>query len=115
MKTVIYAPRALERLDQIYRYRFEQWGEVQADLYYDRLIDRIEALAAGKWPHGRSCELLVKHRVDASGLKYYREGSHYIVFRDTFGQWILLEIFHKKSDLERRITRLTQHEPPLGG
>lgn len=39
-----------ERLDEIYRYTREQWGEAQAEIYLSGLFSRFEQIAARAFP-----------------------------------------------------------------
>lgn len=41
---------AAHRLDEIYRYTAERWGEAQAERYIRGLFDRFEAIAARRFP-----------------------------------------------------------------
>ena len=54
MKTVLFAPAALDRLAELLAWTVERFGEAQAQGYAARLARRLEAPAAGEGPkaHG---------------------------------------------------------------
>lgn len=114
MKAVIYAPEALARLEELYDYGYRTWGAERADAYYDRLIGRLEALATGELPRARPCGLLFRHEPDAeamAGLSYYREGSHYLILRETADTIELASVLHESMDLESHVGGIaTGHE-----
>ncbi len=68
MKRVVFAPAALERLDDILAWTVEKFGEGQAGVYAAQLAGRIDVLAAGTGPKAQSCERLMHGVRDASGL-----------------------------------------------
>ena len=60
MKSVVYAPTALDSFDEILEYTVDTFGEAQAVTYTEQLVARIEALAAGAAPRARPCEFLMR-------------------------------------------------------
>jgi toxin ParE1/3/4 len=44
------AARALHRLDEIFDYTCDRWGEAQAERYLRGMLDRFEAVAARRIP-----------------------------------------------------------------
>ncbi len=46
MSVFCVEPTADQRLDEIYEFTADLWGERQADLYIQRLFDRFAAIAA---------------------------------------------------------------------
>ncbi len=50
--------------------------------------------------------MLLPENPNAAGLKYVREGSHYLILRETAVLLELVEIFHVHMDLERHISGL---------
>lgn len=111
MKTVVYAPVALARLADILEYTIEKFGEAQADAYTAQLAARIEALATG--PRAWRCELLMQGVRDASGLTYYREGSHFLILREKRDTLEVVEILHGRMNLDEHLERLAKegHHP----
>ena len=106
MKAVIYAPAALARFADILEYTIQSFGEAQADAYTAQLAARIEALAAGTGPRARRCELLMRGVRDASGLTYYREGSHFLILREKPNTPEVVEILHGRMNLDEHLERL---------
>ncbi len=108
MKAVVFAPAALGRLADILSYTVERFGEAQAEAYAVQLARRLEALAAGEGPKAGPCEPLMRGVREASGLKFYREGSHYLILREGPGTLEVVEIFHQRMNIEAHLERLTE-------
>ncbi|MCO6188510.1 type II toxin-antitoxin system RelE/ParE family toxin [Rhizobium sp. L1K21] len=107
MKTVVYSPAALARLEDIADYTFEQFGEAQAEAYVRRLTLRVDTLAAGEGPAARPCGVLMGGDQEATNLCYYREGSHVLILRERADILDVVEIFHERMDIECHLRRLT--------
>ena len=71
-----------------------------------RLLQRLESLASVEISYAQSCAPLLPDHPNAAGLKYVREGSHYLILRETADLLELVEIFHVSMDLERHIGAL---------
>ena len=112
MKEIFYAPAALARFADILEYTIQNFGEVQADAYTARLAARIEALAAGTGPRARPCELLMQGVRDASGLTWYREGSHFLILREKSDTLEVVEILHGRMNLDEHLERLAEEGQP---
>lgn len=107
MKQWRLTPCAEESLVDIFTWTIKNFGERQALAYRDGLIARINKLASGALPHGRSCAALMQGRIGAESLTYYREGGHYIIMRDTDELLEVLEFFHQSSDISNQLIKLT--------
>lgn len=112
MKTVVYAPAATARLEEILTYTWETFGAAQAEAYTTQLIERLEALASGRGPRPRSCELLMESgglpaTGDTAGLSYYREGMHFLILRDTPDRLEVIEILHARMNLDHHLRALS--------
>jgi len=99
---------AERRLTEIAERTVKEFGRAQALAYQEALIERINSLASGQAPHARSCEVLMRGRRLASGLLYYREGSHYIIIRETADTLEILDFLYERFDLVRHIERLSK-------
>ena len=113
MKAVVYAPAALARFADILEYTIEKFGEARADAYTAQLAARIEALAAGTGPRARRCELLMRGVTDASGLTYYREGSHFLILREKPDMLEVVEILHGRMNIDEHLERLEKEDHPF--
>ena len=100
MKPFRLTPQAEARLTDIAFWTVSQFGVDQARRYERELTDRLKALASGNPPHGRSCGLLVPDK-DSDDLYYYRQGRHYIVYRDTPSQLIVIDFVHGSRNLPK--------------
>lgn len=54
--------RASEHLAGLYRYGFEQWGEVQADVYYDNLLEHLDGLCGHPFQYREITEIRPGYR-----------------------------------------------------
>jgi toxin ParE1/3/4 len=89
-------PRALADLENIWRYTTEQWSEEQAEIYHNKIVDSMAALATGRL-RGRSAEDV------RPGYLKYRIGSHFIFYR-TAGYGIdVIRILHQQMDVDRHL------------
>ena len=90
--------KAVEDLAQIWDYTFDTWSELQADKYYQLLLDSCAAIAEnpelGKKYAGVNSELY--------GLKTHR----HIIFYRKLGENPLeiTRILHERMDIKNRIT-----------
>ena len=98
MKPFRLTPQAEARLTDIALWTINQFGVDQVRCYERELIDRLKALASGDPPHGRPCGLLVPGR-NSDDLYYYRQGQHYIVYRDTPALLTVIDFVHGSRDL----------------
>ncbi len=110
MKRVRLTVRAETHLTEILRFSIERWGAERAEAYKSQIEDRLFALASGSPPHGRSCELLVADLIDAPGLKYYREGGHYIIYRETAETLVVYDFIHQARNLEALLQDLANSQ-----
>lgn len=108
MKTLVFAPAALDRLTDILAWTAERFGEAQAEAYAARLAGRLDALAAGEGPKARPCERLMRGVREAPGLAFYREGAHYLILRESAETLEVVEIFHQRMDLDAHLERLME-------
>ncbi len=88
--------KAVEDLEQIWKYTFEKWSSDQADRYYKLLIDEIEFIS-NDISSGKSIEHL-KEGYKASIVKY-----HMIFFRRKDEITEIIRILHQKMDVESNI------------
>ena len=108
MKRIVISLEAEAALDDILIHTIERWSQAQAEIYIGQLTERLRALASGAPPHARPCELLMQGKRTATGLSYYREGSHFLILRETAGELQLVEIFHERMNLDRLLEELKE-------
>jgi toxin ParE1/3/4 len=87
--------KSVEDLANIWDYTFEVWSEVQADKYYNYLLDCFQNLADNP-KLGRIYNDVTKH------LHGYRATQHIIFFRKI--SQTTIEILHTRMDLKNRIS-----------
>ena len=106
MKSVAFAPAALDRLADILAWTVDRFGEMQAEAYAARIVDRLQALAIGEGPKARPCDRLMRGVRESSDLVFCREGSHYLIFRERPETLEVVEIFHERMNIEAHLARL---------
>lgn len=106
MRVYRLSPQAEQTLEGIIGWTIDHFGVEQAINYKDQLINRLARLAAGELPQGRPCSVLLAGARKASDLQYYREGRHYIVFRNTDEGLCVVDFVHGSRDLEAVIQSL---------
>ena len=110
MKKFRLSLRAEQSLEDIFVWTIDRFGIDQAIKYKDQLINRLNSLAAGELPHGRSCNVLVANLRDVQDLEYYREGRHYIIYRNTDEALLIVGFVHEVRDLEFLVKELSTKE-----
>ncbi|MEM5580846.1 type II toxin-antitoxin system RelE/ParE family toxin [Roseibium sp. AS2] len=106
MKQLVFSPAALSSLEDILFETIAAFGDAQAERYSRQLAARLDALASGSPPHAISCSRLLQGNRDAKGLKYYREGRHYLILRESSDTLELVEVFHERMQIEARLQEL---------
>jgi plasmid stabilization system protein ParE len=108
VKSFRLTPQAEARLTEIALWTIDRFGVDQARLYERDLIDRLHALASGDPPHGKSCTALVSGGRSVADLYYYRQGQHYIIYRDSPTLLIVVDFVHGSRNLPRILEDLTK-------
>lgn len=108
MRDYRLSPQAEQRLEEIIGWTIDRFGVDQAIRYKDRLIARLSRLAVDEFPHGRPCNVLVSGKRNVTDLEYYREGRHYIIYRNTAAGLYVLDFVHSSRDLESIIQDLSE-------
>ena len=88
---------AADRLDEIYSYTREQWGEAQADLYIAGLFARFEAIAAREFPWR---PIPAEFGVSGYVCKYQRHYIYWKLLHD--GTVGIATILHERMHLLQR-------------
>lgn len=88
-------PRAEADLREIWRYTSRNWSPEQADTYYNKLVDGIEAVAAdGELGRPSFRSNVFRHVV----------GSHVIYFRRRGSMVYIIRVLHSRMDPDRHIS-----------
>jgi toxin ParE1/3/4 len=92
-----FTRKAVEDLENIWNYTFDQWSEKQADSYYSMLIESCAEIAQ-KPSIGKEYENIT------SNLQGYALGKHIIFYRETSKEYIeITRVLHGQMDLGNRI------------
>lgn len=85
------SPAADHRLDEIYAYMRDQWGETQAQLYVRGLFECFEAIASREMPWRA-----IPAEFDVEGF-YCRYERHFVYWRDLGrGEIGIVTILHER-------------------
>jgi plasmid stabilization system protein ParE len=101
--------QAEQRLEDIVGWTIDHFGPAQAAKYKGQLIARLTSLAAKETLQGRSCNILLNGKRDASDIEYYREGRHYIIYRNTNEGIFVLDFVHGSRDLQDIVQHLLKY------
>ena len=89
--------KALEDLNEIWKYTVEEWSETQAEIYYNLLLDTCEILA--KKPN--QCK---KYDIVDQNLLGFKSGQHLIFYKIVSDKEIeVIRILHSLMDLKYHI------------
>ena len=89
--------KANEDIEAIWLYTFENWGQEQADRYYNLILNEIEYIAEN-FESGKSMEFLRK------GYRATKVKSHLIFYRKNKKNTVeIIRILHQKMDIENRL------------
>ena len=93
MYQAILRPLAEQDLNNIWLYSFQNWGEVQADRYFDQLSKAIELL--GKTP------LMCRERQEFTPpVRIHHHASHLIIYVAAEGGIDVVRVLHESMDIE---------------
>ncbi len=91
--------KAIQDLTEIWQYTCITWSEIQADKYYELLIQAFTPLAI-KPSLGKSYEEVL------SGLMGYRVGQHIIFYRISIAKKLqIIRILDVRMDLNSKMKR----------
>ncbi|MCC7401661.1 MAG: type II toxin-antitoxin system RelE/ParE family toxin [Chitinophagaceae bacterium] len=97
MAKVILRQKAIDDLNDIWIYTFEEWSEKQADKYYAALEFACTQI-------GRNPLLGKEYEGISSNLLGLRTGNHIIFYQVTDKQEIeIIRILHERMDLKNRL------------
>lgn len=92
--------KAVEDLNKIWIYTFENWSELRADKYYHTLLNSCKEIASNPGKGKKYPGIL-------EGLFGYKTNSHIIFYRDLSNGLIeITRILHERMDLKGRISEL---------
>ncbi len=89
--------KANEDIEAIWLYTFENWGQEQADRYYNLILNEIEYIAEN-FESGKSMEFLRK------GYRATKVKSHLIFYKKNKKNTVeIIRVLHQKMDVESRL------------
>jgi toxin ParE1/3/4 len=89
--------KAVNDISEIWNYTADNWSEIQADTYYDLLLNTCQDLADGK--------IMGKNYPEInSAISGYRAGQHILFYQTSSNKEILIvRIIHVNMDLKNRM------------
>lgn len=96
MTRYFFSPAADADLVEIWLYTAETWSADQADTYTGRIVEACSGIAAGR-TRGKPAD-----RVKRDYLKV-AVGSHFIVYRQTEDQIVVVRILHQRMDISSHL------------
>jgi toxin ParE1/3/4 len=88
--------RAVDDLSEIWLYTFYEWSEMQADKYYDLLLNSCQEIANNPALGKRYSEI-------GNTLLGFKSGEHIILYTEIdFGEIDIVRILHGRMDLKRK-------------
>lgn len=98
MAKVILRQKAIDDLNEIWDYTFEQWSENQADKYYGTLKSVCNEIGANP-DVGREYSGIIRN------LLGFKSGKHIIFYHVISENEIeVIRILHERMDLKNRLT-----------
>lgn len=95
MSEVTFSPAAISDLNGIWDYTAEEWGPDQADQYTDDIQDTCRSLAQGE-KRGRTVDV-------RDGYLKYAVGRHFVLFRMSGAEIVVVRILHQSMDVSRHL------------
>jgi len=96
MANFMFTNEAVKDLEEIWSYTKQKWSIVQADRYYNLIIDEIEFISSNPLL-GRSIEYIKE------GYRSTRVKSHIIFYKQQEDAIIIVRILHQGMDTESRM------------
>ncbi|MGC8518583.1 MAG: type II toxin-antitoxin system RelE/ParE family toxin [Steroidobacteraceae bacterium] len=96
MRTIHVYGSAERDLIDVWRYSFQQWGELQADKYLDELDSGIRKLADHP-------EIGVKRDYVREGYRVLFVGSHAVYYMVTSDTVHIIRVLHGRMDPDRHL------------
>ena len=88
---------AIADLNTIWLYTFENWSKMQADRYYNLLVDEIKFVSEN-FEYGKDFKSVRK------GYRYIKVKSHLIFYKKNKEDVVeIVRILHEKMDIRNRI------------
>ncbi len=98
MAKVVLRQEAIDDLNDIWAYSFEEWSENQADKYYAILEFACRQI-------GQNPELGKEYEWISNNLRGLRTGKHIIFYQVLKDQGIeIIRILHEQMDLKKRVS-----------
>ena len=101
MKQIVISDRAARSFRRIATYSNENFGARRGEQYARSLTERCAAVARGD-VSGRSCGDFFALELQAD-LRFVAVGSHYVIYRETVRQVVIIDFIHQSADVGGRL------------
>lgn len=99
MPSYKFTNQAVEDLNSIWMYSFENWSELQADKYYDQLLNSCQKIAI-------TPQIGKKYEDIRKELFGFKVNKHIIFYRKLENEIIeITRILHEKMDFKSRLNQ----------
>lgn len=97
MNKIHLRPLAEQDLNNIWLYSFQNWGEAQADQYFDQLNKAIELLG--------STPLMCRQRLEfIPPVRIHHHASHLIIYVASESGIDLIRVLHESMDIDMQLS-----------
>lgn len=97
MPSYTISKEALNDIEKIWLYTFQNWSHKQADRYYNLIMDEIEYIS-NNFEVGRDFGYIRK------GYRYTKVKSHLIFYKKSkTGEVAIVRVLHESMDVENRL------------
>ncbi len=90
--------KAQKDLEDIYIYSFKEWGEKQADKYFEELDNSINKTLLQNPKIGVACDYI------RSGYRQYQINEHLIFYKLTSKKIYIVRLLHKSMKFEKHFS-----------
>lgn len=98
MVNCIFSNKAIDDLDSIWLYTFENWSEQQADIYYNEIVNACQSICSSKINTDREYNEIRK------GLWCRHCHKHLIFYKYSSENTVeIIRILHERMDIENII------------
>lgn len=93
---IVWLASAIDDLDEIWRYTFQNWSIEQADRYHHLIIQEVSFLSSNPGA-GKKIDYL------RSGYRSAKVQSHIIFYRHSSAEMEVVRILHESMDIPNRL------------
>ena len=97
MLELLFSPKAIQDLEEIFEYSFHTWSYAQAIKYQDQLYQGVLELC-------KNPDLGKQYSFKAGDYRYKKVNRHLIFYRTNIEQCIVIRILHEVMEVNIHLT-----------